>query len=114
MSTRPIRRFSEMLAILNRGRFEEKLDELLTKTCETLENLPEQSGKAVVNMTFTLTYSEGRYGIKPAVKLKLPEDKAFSETPFFAAEGGLSLQHPSQTDMFAGPRDAGERTRAAV
>ena len=45
------------------------------------------------------------------VKSKLPEDKAFSETPFWTLDGGLSVQHPSQTDMFAGPRDAAERPR---
>lgn len=111
MSSKPIRNFSEMVNILNRGRFTEKLDEHLTKACETLEALPGESGKATLTVAITLVYESGRYEIRPSVKTKLPEEKAFAGTTFFALEGGLSLQHPSQSDMFAGPRDVSDRLR---
>ncbi|VTZ24052.1 hypothetical protein MPC1_16100002 [Methylocella tundrae] len=57
-------------------------------------------------------YDSGRLEIKPSIKSKLPEEKAFSGTPFWTHEGALSVQHPSQIDMFAGPRVT-ERDRDA-
>jgi len=100
-----------MIGLLNRGRFEEKLDEHLNTSIQTLEALPGEKGTATITLTITLNYESGRLDVKPAVKSKLPEEKAFSGTPFWSYEGGLSVQHPSQIDMFAGPRDAAERTR---
>ncbi len=111
MSPRPIRRFVEMIGLLNRGRFEEKLDEHLNTSIQTLEALPGEKGTATLTITVTINYESGRLDIKPAVKSKLPEEKAFSGTPFWSYEGALSVQHPSQIDMFAGPRDAAERNR---
>ncbi len=110
MSPRPIRRFSEMLGLLSRGRFEEKCDEHLTHAIETLEALPGEKGAATLTVTITLNFESGRLDVKPAVKSKLPEDKGFSGTPFWTYEGGLSVQHPSQIDMF-GPRAAEPRDR---
>lgn len=109
MSTpRAIRRFSEMLGLLSRGKFEEKCDEHLTHAIETLENLPGEKGTATLTLTITLNFEAGRLDVKPSIKSKLPEDKGFNGTPFWTYEGGLSVQHPSQFDMF-GPRDAGAR-----
>jgi hypothetical protein len=108
---RPIRTFAETVALLNRGRFAEKLDEHLTAAIATLEALPGEKGVAQIAVTLTIAYDAGRLDIKPAVKSKLPEEKAFSGTPFWSYEGGLSVQHPSQLDMFAGPRDAADLRR---
>lgn len=110
MSVRAIRRFVDMLGLLNRGRFVEKLDEHLNSALETLEALPGEKGKATITCVIDINFESGRLDIRPSVKSKLPEEKAFSETPFWAFEGGLSVQHPSQMDMF-GPRDADERQR---
>ncbi|MCX5513449.1 hypothetical protein C3941_23640 [Kaistia algarum] len=104
MSARPIRRIADVLGLLNRGRFVEKCDEHLAKAIETLEALPDEKGTATITIEIKVAYQGGRVDIRPAVKLKLPDDKAFTETPFWTAEGGLSVQHPSQTDMFV--RDA--------
>ncbi|MBB4042044.1 hypothetical protein GGR34_003729 [Microvirga flocculans] len=111
MSTRPIRKFDTLLGTVNRGRFAEKCDEHLTTALETLEALPNEKGTATITVTVTLTYDSGRIDVKPAVKSKLPEEKAFSPTPFWAFEGGLSVQHPSQMDMFGGPRVAADQDR---
>jgi len=111
MSTRPIRKFDGLLGTVNRGRFAEKCDEHLTHALEVLEAMPDEKGSATITVTLTLNYDSGRIDVKPAVKSKLPEEKAFSPTPFWAFEGGLSVQHPSQMDMFGGPRDAAERER---
>ena len=100
MSPRPIRRFSEMLGLLNRGKFEEKIDEHLASAIQTLEALPTEKGTAKITVEITLNFESGRLDIKPAVKSKLPEEKAFSGTPFWTIDNALSVQHPNQTDMF--------------
>jgi hypothetical protein len=111
MSLKPIRSFTDLVTVLNRGRFSEKLDEHLTHAVETLEALPDQKGKATITITLTVAYQEGRIEVVPNVKSKLPEDKGFTGTPFWAVEGGFSVQHPSQSDMFAGPRGVNARER---
>lgn len=105
MSSPLVRRFVGMLELLNRGRFVEKCDEGLAKTLETLAALPGEKGKAAITVTIDVAYDSGRLDIRPAVKVKLPEDKAFAGTPFWEHEGALSIQHPSQIDMFSSPRD---------
>lgn len=99
-----------MLGLLSRGKFEEKLDEHLAAAIATLEALPAEKGSATITVQITLDYQSGRIDLKPTVKSKLPEEKGFSDTPFWAVDGALSVQHPSQIDMF-GPQDAAERAR---
>jgi hypothetical protein len=109
MSDPTIRRFVAMLELLNRGRFVEKLDDHLEEAIRTLEALPNEKGSATINISITFAYESGNVEIKPSVKSKLPEEKAFSGTPMWTHEGGLSVQHPSQIDMFAGPSAVGKR-----
>jgi hypothetical protein len=104
---RKIKRMTEVLALLNRGRFAEALDAELTEAIETLEALTSEQGKATVTITLNLAFQSGRLDIAPAVKSKLPESKSFAATPFWATDGALSVEHPSQSDMF-GPRGAAE------
>ncbi|SHF01063.1 hypothetical protein SAMN02745157_1432 [Kaistia soli DSM 19436] len=101
---RPIRKLDKILGLLSRGKFMEKCDEKLAEAITTLENLPEEKGEATLTIEIKVKYQAGRVDIVPAAKLKLPADKAFNATPFWTAEGGLSVEHPSQSDMF--PRDA--------
>lgn len=110
MSIRTLRRLTDILGLLSKGRFSEKCDEHFEEAMKTLEALPNEKGTATITLTLTLLYESGRIDIKPAIKSKLPEEKAFSSTPFWAHEGGVSTQHPSQADMF-GPREASERIR---
>lgn len=108
MAIRTIRRFTDVLGLLSRGKFAEKCDEHFEEAIRALEALPTEKGSATINLAITLNFDSGRLDIKPSIKSKLPEEKAFSGTPFWTHEGGVSTQHPSQADMF-GPRDAGER-----
>ncbi len=109
MSTPLIRRFTAMLELLNRGRFIEKCDSDLEEALIALQALPNEKGVVTINLTIQLLYENGRLEVKPSIKSKLPEGKAFSGTPFWTHEGALSVQHPSQIDLFAGPREMPER-----
>lgn len=106
MSNRPIRRFADMLGLLSRGKFVEKCDEHLANALQTLEALPGEKGEATITVTVKVVFESGRLDIRPTVKSKLPEEKGFNGTPFWAVDGALSVQHPSQTDMFV--RDTAE------
>ncbi len=100
---RTIRKTEEVLGLLSRGHFAEKCDEHLTTAITALEALPTGKGTATITITLTLAVDGERLDVKPAVKSKLPEEKAFAPTPFWVHDGGLSTQHPSQADMFIRP-----------
>jgi hypothetical protein len=104
MSDRVIRSYTEMLGLLSRGDFSRRLDQELTKLIETLEALPTESGKATITVGVEFKYELGRIDINPTFKVKLPETDRFMKTPFWTIEGALSVQHPSQLDIFSGPR----------
>jgi hypothetical protein len=102
---RTIRRFTEMLGLLARGKFEPKLDAALAEALQTLENLPGSKGTATITVTLTVAMADDRVEIKPKLAMKLPEE-ATPSTTFWPVEGELSVQHPSQINMFE-PREAG-------
>lgn len=108
---RPIRRFTDMIGLLSRGRFAEKCDEKLVEAITALEALPDEEGTAEITIKIKVKYQSGRIDIVPAVASKLPAEKGFNATPFWSAEGGLSVEHPSQQDMFT--REAPPRERAS-
>ena len=112
MTIRAIHRFTEMLGLLSRGKFVEKLDEHLADSIRTLEALPAEKGEATITITVKLVYESGRLDVRPSVKSKLPEEKGFTGTPFWAFENGLSVQHPSQMDMFTRPVSGADASRA--
>lgn len=103
---RVIHDFPTILALLSRGRYVEKINDKLGDMLDALQSCPEDKAKATLTLTFDVTRMQDRVDIKPTVKLKLPEEKGFAPTVLFAFEDGLSLEHPSQLDMFGGPRDA--------
>ncbi|MDB5522795.1 MAG: uncharacterized protein JWM58_558 [Rhizobium sp.] len=102
--TQLLRSFCTMLGLLSRGDFAKKLDEEMKVVLDTLDAMPNQSGKAKITVEVEFIAELGRLDIKVVHKVKLPETSRFMKTPFWMIEGALSSQHPSQTDMFAGPR----------
>ncbi|MCW1839473.1 hypothetical protein [Prosthecomicrobium hirschii] len=102
MTVKLIRRAMDLLPLLTRGRFIERLDEAIGEAVESLEQ--RDKGSATLTITLTFTQVGDRLDIKPAVKSKLPEAEPLTATPFWTIDGKLSVQHPSQVDMFAGPR----------
>ncbi|WP_454683966.1 hypothetical protein [Ancylobacter moscoviensis] len=111
MTTRVIRSIFQALGLSNRGRFEEKANHEMQRLIEALQEHPEDKAKGTLTITIDFAKLGDRIDMKPAVKAKLPEEKGFTSTPFWVVEGGLSVQHPSQSDMFGGPSEVGERRR---
>jgi hypothetical protein len=110
MSARPIRKFTELVGLLDRGNFERACDEALGHAFDTLSALPKEEGVAKVTVELTIAYNSGRVDVQPVVKSKLPEGLAFGRTPFWMLDGALSTQHPNQSDMFV--REAASGTAA--
>lgn len=106
-----IRSFEQMLGLLSRGAFVKRCDDHLQEALSTLASLPAGKGSVTMTITLKVNYDQGRVDVQPAVKSKLPE-ASFAGTPFWEHEGSLSVQHPSQIDMFGGPRSAEEREAA--
>lgn len=108
MTARPIRRFTELLGLLDGGKFERACDEALSEALGVLESLPKEEGTAKINIEVSIAYQSGRVDILPVLKSKLPEGQVFGRTPLWVAEGALSTQHPNQIDMFVKPAQAAE------
>lgn len=96
---RLIHKFSEMLGLLSRGKFEARLDEELRGAIETLENAPSEKASAKLTVEITLSYQSGVLNVKPSVKCKLPDAAGFPDSVFWTHEGALSTQHPQQMDF---------------
>lgn len=105
--TRIIRDFRTLTELVARGRLTEKLDAQLVELLEALDRASDEKAKGSLTLTLTLQRVGDKTDISGAVKTVLPPNKPLPATTLFVVEGGLSLQHPSQTDMFSGPRDAG-------
>jgi hypothetical protein len=108
--TKPLRRFLDLLPLLNRGQFVDRLDDEVRAALDALAG--EDKATAVLTIKLTFQKLGDRIDIRPAVSAKLPEPEALSATPFWPLGDALSVQHPSQADMFAGPRTIPDRETA--
>lgn len=109
--SRVLRTFREMLGLLSRGDFSRHLDEQLNEAIAAVEACPADKCKAEITVKITLDYELGRIDVKAESKSKLPDTVKFMKTPFWAIDGQLSVEHPSQIDMFPRPA-AASRERA--
>jgi len=105
MSIKPIRRLFDALALMHRGDFADRCDDHLQKAIAELTASTDEKCQATITITVTVQRLGDRLDVKPAVKSKLPDEKGFHGVTFWTVDGGLSVQHPSQADMFGGPRD---------
>lgn len=105
---RLVRRFTEIVSLIDRGKLESSANEALREALETLENQPGEKGKATITLSLEITLNKGMVQIKPKLTAKLPEGELFSPLVVWTHDGALSLQHPSQLDIFA-PKVAGEK-----
>jgi hypothetical protein len=99
--SRVLRTFREMLGLLSRGDFSRHLDEKMNEAIAAVEACPADKCKAEITVKITFDYELGRIDVKGEVKTKLPDTAKFMKTPFWALDGQLSVEHPSQIDMFS-------------
>lgn len=111
---RLIRDFRTIVELCARGRLTERLDDKVRALADALHSHPDDTATGSIALTLTFSRAQERVTIKPKVLVKLPEEKGVGETTLFDVEGGFSLQHPSQMDMFAGPRDATKPASGAL
>lgn len=104
--SRIIRDYRTVLELIARGRLIERLDEKTAEVLAALEAEDDDKAKASLQVKLSFQRVGDRTDITAAVQVTLPPDKPLPTTTLFVVEGGLSLQHPSQMDMFSGPRDA--------
>lgn len=102
--SRVIRSYTETVGLLSRGDFARRLDEEMQKLLDAFETMTAESGKGTVDVKLEFKYELGRIDVAASFKTRLPETDRFMKTPFWIVEGALSVEHPSQADMFAGPR----------
>lgn len=105
--SRVIRDYRTVIELVARGRLVERLDEQIRDVLEALEASDDEKAKASLTVTLSFQRMADRTDVHGACKVVLPPDLPLPSLTLFNVEGGLSLQHPSQLDMFAGPRDAG-------
>lgn len=110
--SRVLRTFREMLGLLSRGDFSRHLDTLMTEAIEAVEACPADKCKAEITLKITFDYELGRIDIKADAKSKLPDTVKFMKTPFWTIDGQLSVEHPSQIDMFPRAARAAEEAEA--
>ena len=113
MSGQVIHEFLKALGVLHRGRFVEKCNAEMAKLLAALEEHPDEKVSGTITVTVTVTKLGDRLDVTPKVEAKPPKERGFGGVTFWPLEGGLSVQHPSQTDMF-GPRDATTRANASA
>jgi hypothetical protein len=111
--TRLIDSYPEIMSVFGREDVNGKLNEYLREALEALEDAPGDKAKATVTLEMNFTRDGDKISIVPSVKSKLPPAPGFRGTTCWLVDGKISVQHPSQLDMFTGPREVAPRTRDA-
>ncbi|MBB3937902.1 hypothetical protein [Aureimonas phyllosphaerae] len=100
-----------LLGMLEGGEFVGKLQHELSDTLRALAESAGPKGKASGHVTvkMALKVEAGMVTITPELTSKKPKEEFGPSTFWVTEDGELSTQHPRQTDMFSGPRDASDR-----
>ncbi len=110
MAQRIIRSLFQFVGLMHRGKVEEKCNAELRRLIEALEQHPDEKASGSITITLTVTKLGDRLDHQPKIETKLPKEKGFGSVTSWTSDGGLSLEHPSQSDMF-GPRDTARSDR---
>lgn len=112
MGERVIRDFGKIVALIARGRLLEKLDDEVAELLDQLEATGEDKAKGSLTLTIEFQRLADRTDVSGKITVKPPAEKALPATTLFNVEGGLSVQHPGQMEMFGGPRAVADRETA--
>lgn len=86
-----------------------ELTETLAKLKDLAGNRPKNKVKGSVSLKINLEVEAGSATITCDIDSKRPKPVRGSSFYWVMDDGSLSTEHPQQTDMFAGPRDAAAR-----
>lgn len=98
--------FAHFLAMMNAGRFQQELTELLPQIAAALENHAAESGgkaKAKLKLEFDFLLKKGVYEIGCDHKLTLPTVERDRTIAWATVDNFFTPQNPQQVEMF-GPR----------
>lgn len=114
-----IRDFNTLTSMVGRGAAMGEVNEKLADVIETLANLsaeqPKKKVKGSVSLTVEIAVQNGIATISVASAAKKPKEDPRETVLWLTSDGQLVNEHPSQIDMFKGPRGVdGEALRQAI
>lgn len=105
-----IRDAQTIIGALENGEVAAELSTTITGALKQLKemcgNRPKAKAKGTVTLTLHLDVEQSSVTVEAEISQKLPKKPRGSSFYWVTDEGELSTEHPQQTDMFSGPRDA--------
>lgn len=102
-----IRQCTEIISVIERGDAAHDLTLEIEKVLKACQDAAGPKTKAKGEVTLKLSFEvEGQFvEIKADIGSKVPKIKRGSTAYFLTTDGQLTTEHPSQPDMFGGPRE---------
>lgn len=111
-----IRDGQTIIGILEGGQlaadFGTEVTDVLAKLKDLSGDRPKNKFKGSVTLKLAFEVEAGAVNIDASIETKTPKAPRSSSYFWVLDDGSLSTEHPQQTDMFAGPREA-RRAEAA-
>ena len=92
--------------------FSREITDTLAKLKELSGDRPKVKIKGHASLKLAFELENGAVTIVAEIDSKTPKAPRGSSFYWVTDDGSLSTEHPQQTDMFAGPRDAARRDHA--
>ncbi len=110
-----IRDAQTIIGMLEGGDLAAQLSRDISETLAKLKDLGEIMGrkakiKGKVTLALDFEMEGGAVTVTAGIETKTPKAPRGSSFYWVTDDGSLSTEHPQQTDMFGGPRDAERRT----
>lgn len=109
-----IRDAQTIIGMLEGGELAAQLSTDISETLTKLKTLSETMGrkakvKGKVTLALDFEVEAGAVTVLAGIETKVPKAPRGSSFYWVTDDGSLSTEHPQQTDMFGGPRDADRR-----
>jgi hypothetical protein len=106
-----------IIGMLEGGELANQLSADITETLTKLKDLGEVMGrkskvKGKVTLALEFEMENGAVTVTAGIETKVPKAPRGTSFYWVTDDGSLSTEHPQQTDMFAGPREARQRENA--
>lgn len=112
-TTRRIRDGATIIGLLEGGELVQDIGRettaLVAELTEVAGDRPKSKAKGSVTITLSFEVEEGMVTINATLAVKKPKRPRATSVFWGLHDGSLSTEHPKQTDLFAGPREARAR-----